>query len=209
MENLNLAALLALVLVGCQSGDDGAASSATSSATPSAVATATTTASQAPPVPAAVAAVRAGKLTHPGTKEELELVKTSLGKCYGFKGYSMMLPKGSKLETVAGARACAAFLPKAYKKFGFMVMTDEIKVKMWKRTDVENIKRKHLDDPDAFIYEIEDKGKRKVVGWTDGKVGPHRVQCNSMRDEGTMSIDDELAFIEVCRTLEFDESAKK
>jgi hypothetical protein len=88
------------------------------------------------------------------------------------------------------------------------VITDEIKVKMCQRTDVENVKQKHLDDPDAFVYEVEEKGVRKLVAWTDGKIGPHRVQCNSMRDDGTMSLDDELAFIEVCRTLKYDESAR-
>lgn len=175
------------------------ASAAASSAAPPA----------APPPPAGVAAVRAGKLLNPATKKEVPLVETSLAKCFGFKGYSMMAPEGSTLETISGARACGIFLPDAKKKFGILLMTDEVKVKMWKREDVENVKQKHLDDKDAFVYATEKKGKVVLTGWTDGQVGPHRVQCNSMRDDDTMSLDDELAFIEVCRTLKYTEPPKK
>jgi hypothetical protein len=175
------------------------ASAAASSAAPPA----------APPPPAAVAAVRAGKLQNPATKKEVPLVETSLAKCFGFKGYSMMVPEGSTLETISGARACGVFLPDAKKKFGLLIMTDEVKVKMWKREDVENVKQKHLDDKDAFLYATDKKGKVVLSGWTDAQVGPHRVQCNSMRDDDTMSLDDELAFIEVCRTLKYTEPPKK
>ena len=32
-----------------------------------------------------------------------------------------------------------------------------------------------------FTYEIEEKGKRKTLGWFDTKkLGPHRVQCNAI-----------------------------
>lgn len=208
-----LASLVGLCLVACGSKDAHEKSSAeeTSSkkaAAPSGSASASA-APAGPTAPASVLAVRAGKLLHPATKEELKLVETPLSKCFGFKGYSMMLPEGVMIETVSGARACAAFLPTPKKKFGFLVMTDEIKVKMWKRTDLENVKKKPLDEPDAFVFEVEEKGKAKLSGWTDGTVGPHRVQCNSMRDEGTMTLDDELAFIEVCRTLKYAEPEKK
>jgi len=89
-----------------------------------------------------------------------------------------------------------------------MVMTDEIEVKMWKRTDVEHVKKKILDEPDAFLFEVEEKGKAKLTGWLEKKIGPHTVQCNSVRGDGTMSVEEELAFVEVCRTLKLAESAK-
>lgn len=178
-------------------------------ATGSAKTAATSAAPAAPPLPPGVAAVRAGKITNPANKKETPLVETSLAKCFGFKGYSMMAPEGSTLETISGARACGVFFPDSKKKFGVLVMTDEIKVKMWKREDLENVKEKHLDDKDAFIYGVDKKGKIALTGWTDGQVGPHRVQCNSMRDDDTMTLDDELAFVEVCRTLKYAEPPKK
>ncbi len=178
---------------------------ATTSATPAA----SSAVPAAPPLPPGVAAVRSGKIVNPANKKETPLVETSLAKCFGFKGYSMMAPEGSTLETISGARACGVFFPDSKKKFGVLVMTDEIKVKMWKREDLENVKEKHLDDKDAFVYGVDKKGKIALTGWTDGQVGPHRVQCNSMRDDDTMSLDDELAFVEVCRTLKYAEPQKK
>ena len=203
MKLSQIGTLLALSLLACKSADVGEEASADTRKA-NGTAASSSSGSAKPVVVPAVAAVRAGKLTHPGTKAELALVEASLAKCYGFKGYTMMLPEGSTTETMAGARACAVFLPNAYKKFGLMVMTDEVKVKMWKRTDLEDVKKKHLDEPDAFLFEVEEKGKTKLTGWMEKKLGSHTVQCNSMRDEGTMSLDDELAFIELCRTLKYE-----
>jgi hypothetical protein len=208
-------ALLGLCAAGCKDAAEAAGSepkktgaestaSAASTSKPQASAQASG-APAAPPLPPGVAAVRAGKLTNPATKSEVKLVETSLDKCYGFKGYSMMLPEGTTLQTLVGARACAAFMPDSKKKFGFIVMTDEIKVKMWKRTDLENVKKKHLDEPDAFVYEVEQKGKTRLTGWLEKKIGPYNVQCNSMSDAGTTTLDDELAAIEVCRTVKYEE----
>ncbi len=65
-------------------------------------------------------------------------------------------------------------------------MTDEIKVKMWRREDVEKVKEKHLDDQDAFLYAaVDKKGENYLTGWTDSQIGPRRVQCNAMRDDNT------------------------
>ncbi len=213
-QSAAIAAWTALSLLGCSSkGADGqpSADKKQGDEKPSVSAKPSSTASASAPAPVApgIAAVRAGKLIHPQTREELPLAETSLAKCFGFKGYSMMLPEGVSIEGMMGARACAIFLPKPKKKFGFMVMTDEIKVKMWKRTDVEHVKQKPLDEPDAFMFEVEEKGKPKLTGWLEKTIGPHLVQCNSMRDEGTMKLDDELAFIELCRTLKYAEPAKK
>jgi hypothetical protein len=208
MTLARIATLAALSLVTCKSAEvrEGSSADKTSSGDPASSSSVAASATGAAP---AVVGVRAGKLNHPGTKQELKLVETSLAKCFGFKGYSMMAPEGSTAETVIGARACAVFLPTPKKKFGFMVMTDEVKVKWWKRTDLENVKQKHLDEPDAFVFEVDDKGKTKLTGWMEKKIGPRNVQCNSMRDADTMSLDDELAFIEVCRTLKYAEPEKR
>ena len=108
-----VAPLLGLCLAACGSKDTREKPSAEDE-TPKKTASADASASAAPAgptAPATVLAVRSGKLIHPGTKAELKLVETSLSKCFGFKGYSMMLPEGVMIETVSGARACAAFLP--------------------------------------------------------------------------------------------------
>ncbi len=162
-----------------------------------------------PPEPAPIAAVRQGKMISPATKKEVPLVETSLDKCYGFKGYSMKLPQGSKLTTLVGARACAVELPDSKGDLGFIVMTDEVKVKWWKRTELENVKTKLLDDADAFLYEVENKGKLQALGWMDKKLGPHNVRCNALDNKDTMTLDETRAAIEICRTMKYEEPKKK
>jgi hypothetical protein len=211
---------LTVAAFGCKDSAEATASSqkapdtktsapARSAASASADASASATTSAAPAVPPSVAAVRAGKLTNPATKAEVKLVETPLDKCFGFKGYSLMLPEGTTLKTLVGARACGAFLPDSKEKFGFIFWTDEIKVERLKRADLEKkVTKKHVDEPEAFLYEVaEDKGPR-LIGWLEKKLGPYNFQCNSMSEPGTLTLDDELAAIEVCKTAKYEEKKK-
>jgi hypothetical protein len=220
MKLVSLFALVTLGLthVGCQETPSAQANESETAekrdadapkAKPSSAPVATATPAP-PPEPRPIAAVREGKMVHPLTKQEVPLVEMSLAKCYGFKGYSMKVPEGSKLTTLVGARACAIEFPDA-KNTGLMVMTDEVKVKWWKRTELENVKTKHLDDPDAFLYEYEAKGKLKLLGWLDKKLGPHNVKCNAMGDDDKLklTLEEERGVIEVCRTLRYEEPKKK
>jgi hypothetical protein len=222
MKLVSLFALVTLGLthVGCQDtrsaqADEGSAKEQRDADEPKAkgsVATAAPTpaAPATPPEPRPVAAVREGKMVHPLTKQEVPLVEMSLAKCYGFKGYSMKVPEGAKITTLVGARACAVEFPGTKGNVGFMVMTDEVKVKWWKRTELENVKTKHLDDPDAIVYEYEEKGKSHLIAWTDTKLGPHNVRCHALNDGTTeRNLAEERGAIEVCRTLRYEEPKKK
>lgn len=91
--------------------DESAEKASANTAASSSSAQPSATTPPAPTVHPAVAAVRAGKVVNPATKKDVPLVETSLAKCFGFKGYSMMVPEGSTLETVSGARACGVFSP--------------------------------------------------------------------------------------------------
>lgn len=168
-----------------------------------------------PAGPPEVLAVKAGMLKDPqGTgAPDAKLVDTPMDKCYGFKGYSMKLPEGSSLETLVGARACAVYPPAAKKKsYGLIVMTDEIKVEFADKAKLDGVKTKHLDEPDAFMFEREVKGKTVLTGWVDRKVGPYRTQCNAFQasdKDPPFTLGVELAMLEVCRTLSYAAPPKK
>lgn len=168
-----------------------------------------------PPDPPALAAVKAGSWKDPlgRATPDLKLAETALDKCYGFKGYAMKLPEGATLQTLVGARACAVYLPSEKKQdLGVIVMTDEVKVEFYDKAKLENITARPLDEQDAFLYEVEAKGNKQLVGWVDRKVGPHKTRCNSFqnsRKDGAFPLEVERAFIELCRTLTYSEPPKK
>ncbi len=218
--------LFAAFLCSCSSGgagegsasakaEAGKTSSAATSTSASAAVSASASAPAAPADPPELAAVKAGSFKDPLGKGDLKLVDTPLGKCYGFKGYSIKMPEGTTTETLVGARACAVYPPQeknAKNGYGFIVMTDEIKVPFADKSKLTDIKSKPLDEADAFLYEVERKGKPVYVGWVDRKVGPFRTQCNAFQknsDSPPFSMDTERALLELCRTLSYTEPPKK
>ena len=228
MSNSTISRLLTAVLLlatACDSGSQGKSSATASeekpaksgkpAATTSAALASASAAEAKPAGPPEVLAIKAGKMKDPqgGGAADVKLVDTPMDKCYGFKGYSMKLPEGSSLETLVGARACAVYPPATKKKsYGLIVMTDEIKVQFADKSKLEGVKTKHLDEPDAFMFEREVKGKTVLTGWVDRKVGPYRTQCNAFQasdKDPAFTLGVELAFIEVCRTLSYSEPPKK
>ncbi|NUP05479.1 MAG: hypothetical protein HOW73_05400 [Polyangiaceae bacterium] len=209
-----------LSLFGCGSKEAGASGSASASAEASKPAKASAAASaSAPPVeekpadPPTLAAIKAGSWKDPGGGPDIKLADTALDKCYGFKGYSMKLPEGTKLETLVGARACAASMPGAKNgEYRLIVLTDEVKVDFGKKADIDNIKSKPFDDPDAFLYEVENKkGEKYYRGWFEKKLGKWTVRCNPLlaKEGQVLTFDQERAVLELCRTLTYAEPAKK
>ena len=195
-DTLNVLLSVAL-LAGCSQADADDAVGSEVEASPSQAEPAK------PEVHPRVALVRSAKLAHPVTGAQLPLRETPLDKCYGFKGYSVKAPEGSKTKTLVGARACHVEFPGG--KAGIIVMTDAIAVKWWKRTDLEDVKDKIVDDEDGFLYQRESKGKLEYIGWTDKKIGPHQVKCNANVAKGLeLSLDDEQGFLELCRTVRYE-----
>lgn len=162
----------------------------------------------APPDPPELAAVKAGMLKDPSGGPDAKLTDVKLDKCYGFKGYTMRLPEGTRLQTLVGARACAVYPPQSKKDdYGFIVMSDELKVQVAKKEDIEGVKAKPFDEPDAFLWEVERKGKTYAVGWTEMKIGPHTIRCNSFRKDDKSpdyGFDTERALLEVCRGITYN-----
>lgn len=192
------------------------ATSAGAQGSSAAAASGSASAAPAPPAePAWLVAFKAGTMKDPMGGGDLKLVELSLEKCYGFKGYTIKMPEGSTTETLVGARACAIYPPKQEKDkngYAFIVMTDEIKVEFADKTKLTDVKSKPLDDPDAFLYEVERKGKSAYIGWVDRKVGKFKTQCNSFRksaESPSFDLDTERTLIELCRTLSYTEPAKK
>lgn len=159
--------------------------------------------------PAAVtpslAAIAAGNWKDPGGGPDLKLAPTPLDKCYGFKGYSMKLPAGSELASLMGARSCQAKIPGAKKGFALVVISDELKIPLPKKDEIQDVKEKTYDSPDAFLFKVERKGQTYYAGWWEKKVGKPTLRCNSIMGEGAepFSFDFERAVIELCRTLAY------
>ena len=198
---LGTSALLLVAAPGCGSkgGDSGSGVRPSGGAN-----SAGAGAGQAPLTPS-LAAIAAGTWKDPGGGPDLKLVSTPLDKCYGFKGYSMKLPEGSKLESLMGARSCQAAFPGAKKGFALVVISDELKIPLPKKEDIKDYKEKTYDSPDAFLYKVERKGKTYYAGWWEKKVGKPTLRCNSIASEGgpDFDFDFERAAIELCRTLAY------
>lgn len=213
--------LFAAFLCSCSTGGsaEGSASAKASdkpAATTPSAASASASAAPAPPAePAWLVAFKAGTMKDPMGGGDLKLVDLPLGKCFGFKGYTIKMPEGSTTETLVGARACAVYPPKQQSDkngWAFIVMTDEIKVPFADKSALKDVKSKPLDEPEAFLWEVERKGKPVYVGWVDRKVGKFRTQCNSFRksDEAPpFDLDTERTLIELCKTLSYTEPEKK
>ena len=181
----------------------GSSSAATGASGQAASATASATASAAPVSPT-LAAIAAGSWKDPGGGPDLKLAVTQLDKCFGFKGYSLKLPEGSKIETLMGARACLAALPGAKKGYQLVVMSDEIKIDMPQKDKLKNVVEKTFDEPDAFLFKIDNQGKTSYTGWWEGKFGTVTMRCNAMGREGDEPYTFEVkrAVIELCRGLQ-------
>lgn len=213
--------LAAALLSACSSsgGDSGSASAsagkpAKTAEAPSASAPPSASTPPPPADPPILAGVKAGVWKDPVSKADVKLVDMPMDKCYGFKGYSVKAPEGSKLETLVGARACSVAFPSDPKvEFGILVMTDEIKVQWYDKAKIENVTKKHIDEPEAFLYERDWKGKPQLIGWVERPVGPHKTRCNvythSSKGKVEFDLDAERAFIELCRSLTYTEPPKK
>lgn len=201
---------IALALAALGAGSGGSAcnkehaeqGSSSSGATGTSATAASATASAVVASPT-LAAIAAGSWKDPGGGPDLKLVVTPLDKCFGFKGYSLKLPEGSAVKTLQGARACLAELPGAKKGYQLVVMSDEIKIGVPQKGELKSITEKTFDEPDAFLFKVDDKGKTSYVGWWEGKFGTVTMRCNAMGREGDApySFDFERAVIELCRTL--------
>lgn len=154
-----------------------------------------------------VAAIRAGKWKDLDDGHEIPLVDTPLSACYVFKGYSIKVPEGTVAKTMQGARACQITLSGTKKEaYHFAVFTDEVKVPFMSATreKMENVTKKLLDEPDAFLYEVDDpKSGKGVNGWFFKKIGPWNVRCNAIRFDAkqVLTLPFQRAVIELCRTV--------
>ena len=188
-------------LSGCNK-DPGKQGGSSSAATGASGQAASATASAAPVSPT-LAAIAAGSWKDPGGGPDLKLAVTQLDKCFGFKGYSLKLPEGTAVKTLQGARACLAEFPGAKKGYQLVVMSDEIKIGLPQKGELKGITEKPFDEPDAFLFKVDDKGKTSYVGWWEAKFGTVTMRCNAMGREGDAPypFDFERAVIELCRTL--------
>ena len=207
MRTLLFASLAGLLAAGCgNSGNDAGSGSSTAPAGTGAP-TATATAAAAPPVEPEVAAIRAGKWKDLDDGHEIALVDTPLKGCFGFKGYSIKAPEGSTAKTMQGARTCHITLSGTKKdEYHFAVFTDEVKVPFMSATrdKVQDVKNKLLDEPDAFLYEVDDpKSGKDITGWFFKKIGPWNVRCNALRwsEKQVLTFAFQRAVIELCRTV--------
>jgi hypothetical protein len=207
----SVALVLAAFGVGCDLSRDtpGPSSSVPSSSSSASAASAarkepSAAASAAPALAPPLAAIAAGSWKDPDGGPDIKLVSTPLDKCFGFKGYSLKLPEGSKIETLMGARACLAALPGAKKGYQLVVMSDEIKIDMPQKDKLNNVVEKTFDDPDAFLFKIDNQGKTSYTGWWEGKFGTVTMRCNAMGREGDEPYTFEVkrAVIELCRGLQ-------
>ena len=198
--------LVSSLAMSCNSS--GGAGDAKGSGSSAKAASATAGSASAAPLAPALAAVKAGTWKDPYGGPDSKLVDTPLGKCFGFKGYSMKAPEGSQLQTLEGARACGVYPPSAKnKEFGVVVFTDEVKVNFWKKEDVKDAKAKPFEEEDAFLWKVERRGKEIFIGFFEKKIGPRTVRCNSLvsSDKTELSFETERAVLEVCRTITYSE----
>lgn len=150
-----------------------------------------------------LAAIAAGTWKDPGGGPDLKLAVTTLDKCYGFKTYSMKLPEGSTMKSLLGARSCSVDFPGPKKGYRLVVISDELKIALPTKDTLKNVKAKTYDSPDAFLFEVDSKGKTAYAGWWEAKLGKYTLRCNSIADADAepFSFDFERAVIELCRTL--------
>lgn len=204
MRTLVFVSLVGILGAGCgnsnKDGGSAAPGDTGSGATGSAAAA-------AKPVEPEVAAIRAGKWKDLTDGHEMTLVETPLKGCFGFKGYSMKVPEGSTAATMQGARTCHITLSGTKKdEHHFAVFTDEVKVPFMSATreQLQNVRTKLFDEPDAFLYEVEDpKSGKEVTGWWAKKLGPYNVRCNALQwnQKQVLTFTFQRAVLELCRTL--------
>jgi hypothetical protein len=97
-------------------------------------------------------------------------------------------------------------MPGAKQGYQLAVQSDEIKTDWRDKNQLKNVKSKTFDEPDAFLYEIDNNGKPSFVGWWEGKFGTVTLRCNAMARQGDppYSFDVKRAALELCRTLKHE-----
>ncbi len=164
----------------------------------------------APPPPAEapeLAAIHAGKWRDPSGGPDIKLAEQPI-KCFGFDGYSIKAPEGSTMSDVMDARCCKVVLPGAKQDaYRLVVCSDELPVPWLSKTrdQVEKVKTKLFDEPDAFLYEVDAAIGTSVMGWYKKTIGPHGIRCNAVKysDDEHPTFAYQRAVIELCRTIAY------